>query len=236
MSETTHPDNNDQPIGPEFTDAQWAADEAARALRAGRYRLAASFARLAADAERYATENARLAKLNAVPVPLVGKTRDERPRPQHAGPEWTPDRLDRLNDMLEAETGALSPEAAAKITGQLDAKYASLVDEQRVTHDGEWPAQLRAVPNDDPEATAIRPFDQGAAAAAQTEIFGAPRVDQLVTGPMPSPRRCRTIVINDGMQDECLQGIRAVEHSPGAYTWVHINAPIDDHHRADPGT
>lgn len=40
----------EQPLGREFTDAEWAADEAARALRAGRYKLAAAFARIADQA------------------------------------------------------------------------------------------------------------------------------------------------------------------------------------------
>lgn len=198
-----------QPISkwPDLTDAQWAAEQARLALADGRYRLAASFAALADRAASAAASEAMVA------VPMLR----------------TPEQIERTLGPAGSAHGV--PDFRDD-SGNVPPTYAQLAD------------QVRAAAA--PEVTNVIPFEQGQgptgngdrdlAEAAKTELFGPAKDDTAVMAvPIDmSPRRCRAIVQRDGVQDECLQGIRPVDGNDRV-VWVHINAALDDDHRAIAG-
>lgn len=237
MSEPINRDPNAPfPLDDSYTDVQWAADEAARALRAGRYRLAASFANLAARAEDHLARAAAY-----VTVPMLGQTRTEAParpgdceHPWHrlSGPDGEPleAQCPDCGDVAHPGTGPTG-------NGDRDLAAAAALEEPT--------GRLQVVKASDLEMTRIDPFDRALSAqaeAAATRLFG-PTLEERQAAIVPdqveapAPRRCRAIVRRDGVQDECLQGIRWVpgwvaeaQQPPVQARWAHIDPALDSDH------
>lgn len=193
---------------PDLTDAQWAAEQARLALADGRYRLAASFANLAQRAADAAAADAIVA------VPMLR----------------TPDQMASMTGPAGSAHGA--PDFRDD-SGTVPPTYAQLADEVRQAAD---PVVTNVIPFEQPGQGPTGNGDRDLAEAAKLELFGQGPADTAVLGaPVDlSPRRCRAVVQRDGVQDECLQGIRPVD-GPDRVVWVHINAVLDDDHRAVAG-
>lgn len=199
---------------PEATDAEVAAGWAAQALAEGRYELGAALANIArnaARAERAAAHGARM-------VPMLGRTRDERP----TEPERTP-----IHDEVSGPITHSDPEALARHV------------QGATFRDGETAVLASVGPTGNGNADVPDLAFPELAREAQTEIFGRPRELDLETPPhgrcvaviqtagpagMANTAECHEVIIwNHGhVGDASTPAIRA--------GWHHLNPALDQHH------